>query len=254
MDLRTDVPAFGAAFVQAYARHWRDHSAGLVRAFPAVADAFAIRGDRLADLACGEGTFAVGAAKRGWTVWGIDQSPDMLDMAAENARREGASVAWLRQDMRDLALPQQVDVITCWFNSLNYLPDEAAWTTALRAARRALVAGGWLVFDMYTPHGLATEWADADRVAVDTHDCYVVSRTSHNRRVFEAGVHFTGFIRDGDHYLRFDEHHLNRSYPWRSVRRMLAGAGFAARGRFTMPGIAPAGRRCVRAYVAAQAV
>jgi len=253
------MPAFGSAFAQAYAWHWTYHAAQLVRDFPGIVSRLGIDADNLgagsvADVACGEGTFAVGMAAQGRRVYGIDQSPDMLAAARERARARKVDVTWLRQDMRRLELPERVDLVTCWFNSLNYLPSLADWSLAFDAARGALAPGGWLLLDAYTPYGLRKEWADGEWLAVDTNDCIVVSRTKHDRASATAEVHFTGFVRDGATYVRFDERHRNRAYEWKTTSALLGDAGFVVRKTFVMPGMRAPGRQAIRLYVAAEAV
>lgn len=260
MDRRTSpdgVPAFGPLLARAYARHWTEHSALLVRQFDEIARRFRIAGSSLCDIACGEGTFAVGMAKKGWTVTGVDRSQAMLDIAQERARKQRAKLAVLREDMRAFALPEPVDLVTCWYNSLNYLLTEDDLAGTFRAVSGALGERGWFLFDVYTLHGLETEWADRPWIAVDAEDCFVVSRTRYEPRSHRAEVTFTGFLRgdppgDTAQYVRFEERHHHQGYPWETVGKLLDETGFEVRGHFTMPGVAAPTRWARRVYGAAR--
>jgi len=197
-DLTTiplDVPAFGAMLARAYQEHWRDHSLMVAKQFPRICKEFDITGNRLADLACGEGTFAVGMARQGYHVYGVDQSPDMLNLAIAQSRRRKVNVDWLRQDIRELNLPEPVHIITCWFNSLNYLIRDGDLARVFERCGDALVPSGWLLFDVYTLHGLEVEWADRAWVAVDEPDCFITTQTSYEMHTHIGKVHFTGFLR-----------------------------------------------------------
>jgi ubiquinone/menaquinone biosynthesis C-methylase UbiE len=79
------------------------------------------RSGKLLDIACGEGSFAAAMAGSGWQVSGIDGSPDMIELAQERAQKENVVVDFSVQDMRQPFPHCDVDLITCWYDSLNYL-------------------------------------------------------------------------------------------------------------------------------------
>src|SRR5215475_13647270 len=76
---------------------------------------------RVLDLACGTGTAAVLLTAQGYAVRGIDGSVQMLEMARQKAAEAGADVDFEQADMRAFTVPAPVDLVTCWFDSLNYL-------------------------------------------------------------------------------------------------------------------------------------
>ena len=248
--IRLDVPAFGPAFAEAYTRHWPWHSISLSERFPDIVRKYALRGTNLVDIACGEGTFAREVARRGWTVTGVDQSPDMLALAAREDHAE--RVTWLRQDIRELSLPAPADVVTCWYNSLNYLPGDDDLAATFRAVRQSLVPGGAFLFDVYTIRGLATEWVEQTYIAVDSPDCYVTSETRFNSRERVADVRFVGFIRVRSRFVRFEERHKNRGWSWATIKRLLHEAGFTIVGKFAMPDLTPPPKDAHRIYVVAR--
>ena len=59
---------------------------------PAVLERFGAEPRTILDLACGEGTFAVVMAKKGFQVMGIDLSPQMLQFARKRAEKENVNV------------------------------------------------------------------------------------------------------------------------------------------------------------------
>src|ERR1044071_10114341 len=59
------------------------------------------------DLACGLGRHAIGMARRGHRVTGVDFNPRYLEIAGEEARHSGVEVRWLACDMRELPFERE---------------------------------------------------------------------------------------------------------------------------------------------------
>jgi demethylmenaquinone methyltransferase/2-methoxy-6-polyprenyl-1,4-benzoquinol methylase len=123
-------------------------TAGLDRRWRAITlDATVRSGDRVLDACCGTGDLAIGAARRGAQVTGLDFSPKML----ERARRKDPGVDWVQGDA--LALPfdaASFDAATVGFGVRNVADLEAG----LRELRRVLRAGGRLgILEITTPRG-----------------------------------------------------------------------------------------------------
>jgi SAM-dependent methyltransferase len=110
-------------------------------------------GGRVVELGVGTGRIAVPIAAEGIRVIGVDSSPGMLEVCRERA--EAAGVAELL-DLRlgDLSSPpveERVRVVICPFRTYLHLRDDEGRLRALRAARRLLLPGGRLVFDIFSP-------------------------------------------------------------------------------------------------------
>ena len=102
-----------------------------------------------ADIGCGTGSFVDYLCRTGsGPVWGVDLSPQMLEVAA--VKNVGNRAKFLLQDMRQLRLPQTVDLVTCQFEALNYLTTTDDLQSALAAFGSALTSGGSAVFDVTT--------------------------------------------------------------------------------------------------------
>ncbi|MBI4498390.1 MAG: class I SAM-dependent methyltransferase [Chloroflexi bacterium] len=180
---------------------------------------------RLLDLACGTGVAAVAFARLGYEVVGVDRSEAML--AHARARADGVPITFLCQDMRDLALPQPVDLAICLFDSLNYLLEPGDLLRAFHRVAETLTPGGLFLFDMNTRYGLAERWGTVQRVQADTEDFFLVGKTEFDYEADIAILTLTGFVREGETFRRFTEVHGERAYPLATIEAGLREAGLS---------------------------
>jgi SAM-dependent methyltransferase len=187
---------------------------------------YRIRFASAADVGCGTGTFVHYLRERGVpVVYGVDRSPEMLRMAIAKNRGNGAR--FLRQDLTRLALPESVDLVTCHFDSLNYVLSTSDLLRAFRRVRSNLHPLGHLVFDMLTDQPpMMHQGRRIERFSVAG---ITVVRITHwdPRRYIQTAVLTLTYARTG---YRSREIHVQRRYPIASVVRLLAGAGLVVGG------------------------
>lgn len=201
---------------------WPSLSQGLARALRGVPGS-------AADIGCGSGRVLAWLRARGHApVFGVDRSAAMLQLAAS---RLGGGARLLRQDIRELSLPQPVDLITCTFATLNYLTDDASLARGLAAAARHLRPGGLFVAD-YIP------WLD-DRTAPSTHHQLVTAggrrsawriRLDPPRGRSETTITF----QDPAGGPGVTERHVQRHRRPAEMKAALAAAGFKIRRVFAL--------------------
>jgi len=98
-------------------------------------------GSRMVELGCGSGWMTRFAARHGVHAEGYDISPEMIEIAQEQASEEGLEVPFAVGDMEQLDLGRRFD--TCLiYQALHHTPRA---DLALQAAHRALVPGGRLL-------------------------------------------------------------------------------------------------------------
>lgn len=121
-------------------------------------DGIHLDGAALLDIACGTGTVAIEAARRGARVVGLDLTPTMLEEAARRAHAAGVTVEWREGSFEDLSAYTGFDVATSAFGVI-FARD------AVQAARQMLgclrpggvaVVSGWAPGSVFgtTPQGL----------------------------------------------------------------------------------------------------
>lgn len=204
---------------------WPRYSAQMARMLPAVLERFGLWPRKVLDLACGEGTFAVAMANRGLRVTGVDLSPEMLEIARERAAMEAVRATFIRQDMRSLSLRGRFDLVTCWFDSLNYLLEIDDLSRTFSRVSRVLDENGVFIFDVNTIRGLAVEWVrEPSYVHLNSGDSFLVSVPQYDAATKIASLHITGFTRENERWVRIDEVHKERGYTLREIRQCLKRA------------------------------
>lgn len=104
----------------------------------------------LLELACGSGTLALKLAQAGYKVTGLDLSEDMLSLADTKIQAAHEAITLVQGDIRDFDLPDAFDFVTCFDDSICYLPDLASVTAAFQQVYQALRPGGVFLFDAHS--------------------------------------------------------------------------------------------------------
>ena len=104
------------------------------------------------DLACGTGRMTIELAQRGFSMIGVDVSPEMLARAREAASEAGESekILFLCQDMCSFELYGTVEAAVCCLDSVNHLTDAKKLRECLDLLHNYVAPGGIFVFDVNT--------------------------------------------------------------------------------------------------------
>jgi SAM-dependent methyltransferase len=205
-----------------------------------------VAGRRALDLACGTGTLALLLADAGWDVVGLDASAEMLDQArAKAAHLETPGRAtFVLGDMRTVGIESEewrmqnilsdtspfsmlrspFHLVTCFYDSLNYMLTEADLAACFRTAARALAPGGLFVADMNTRYFLQHDWGICE--VIEQIDFVQISQSYFDPATECSTMALTGFAGDDERgYRRFDETHIERAYAPELVGALLRSAG-----------------------------
>ncbi len=213
-----------------------DHSRKMVAYTQKILQRFKITPVDGLDLCCGTGTAIAEMADFGIAMAGLDRSKDMLTEARKKLRGRKVDLycqALPRFEIRERGKGKtslrRFDLVTSYYDSLNYLLRGRELKAAYRAAYRHLRPGGWFVFDMNTPHAMRTLWSSQIWGQVRD-DVAWLFRNEYFEYDDSANLYATFFVKKGKSWQRFDEKHTERGYPDAQIRAMLIDVGFDVKG------------------------
>lgn len=174
------------------------------------------------DLCCGGGSLLRHVCDAGFEAVGVDCSSHQLQFARKNA----PSAKLVCGDVRDFDLGRQFDVVTCMFDSLNYLTSRRDLVRAIKNARRHVAPGGVLIFDMNTYAGLQRHWNDRTSGCCENNYALLMTTNFDDRKAMGT-LEITGFMRRGKSrlYEKFREVHVERGYRPTEIEAILKTLG-----------------------------
>lgn len=174
---------------------------------------------RILDLACGQGRIAIGLAKKGCRVTGVDYSGFLLGTARNRAGK--LKINFIRKDMRKIDFNNEFDCVINWFTAFGYFSDKDN-EKLLKKINNALKTGGKFLLDVshdsprfgaISPQG----WYD--------HGTYIVLETRrHDEKHKRMNVRREFiFLKSGE---RKTYDFRIRMYPYPELQKLLKKAGF----------------------------
>jgi SAM-dependent methyltransferase len=182
-----------------------------------------IESGTVVDLGCGSGIASEMIAAAGFDVIGIDNSPEMVELA----RARVPDAEFRVGSFIDAPLPEGATAIVAIGEVLNYVFDErnvpGALSEVFERISAALAPGGVFLFDLSGPGRVG---ADPVRTWRAGPDWAVLADAVEDPREGKLMRHIVSF-RDvgGEGYRRSEETHELRLYGANAVLASLAGAG-----------------------------
>lgn len=173
------------------------------------------------DLCCGTGALLEYVSKRGFSCVGIDKSPYQVEIA----KHKVPDAKFHIEDVRNLSLSRRFDIITCTYDSLNYLTRKRDLERVFRKVRRHLAEYGLFIFDMNTFGGLQEKWCKTFVIHEPSKTLIIEASFDRTRRIGKCTI--TGFLGDDRLYRKFDETHIERGYYRMEIEQLLHKTGFS---------------------------
>ncbi len=222
-ELMSDVPY----------EDWRDRicdaiaSFGISRPVRDAADALESERNLVLDLGCGTGTMTRLLYEKGYDVFGVDASEEMLAAASEKSRAAGEEILYLCQDMRELDLYSTVGTVVSVCDSLNYLLDPADLRQTFSLVHKFLYPGGLFVFDCNTDHKYRDIIGEST-IAQNYEDCSFIWENWYDEEARINCYDLTFYLQNPDgSYRRFEETHYQRGFEDTEIRSLLQDTGFS---------------------------
>ncbi|WKF84554.1 class I SAM-dependent DNA methyltransferase [Lacticaseibacillus pantheris] len=182
---------------------------------------------QLLELAGGSGTLAVALAQAGYDVTLSDLSEDMLTLAGPKMDAAGVELPIIQADMRYLGDIGPYDVVTCFDDSICYMPNLGDVQTTFKQVAHVLKPGGRFMFDAHSLHQMDDVFPGY-MYNYQTED-YAFMWHSYAGEVEHSVEHdltFFVYQEDLDAYKPFIETHKERTYPVADFVAALTAAGF----------------------------
>lgn len=106
------------------------------------------KNDKVLDLACGSGTFATMLKLAGYNSYGLDLSEEIIEIANEKRKINHLDIPFYVMDMTTFRLDEKFDMITCFFDSVNFLDNKSKIKKMLDMVYKHLNNDGYFIFDI----------------------------------------------------------------------------------------------------------
>ncbi len=120
------------------------------RYFDAVIQKYNPDAKLLLDLACGTGSLSFELEEYGYDIVAVDNSYEMLSVAAEKRGKLESDVLFLCQEMSELDLFGTIDATVCSLDSINHILDEQELLDVFKKVALFSNRGAVFVFDVNT--------------------------------------------------------------------------------------------------------
>jgi SAM-dependent methyltransferase len=194
---------------------WREHIIEILSRFQ-------ITSGLVAELGCGTGKMTRALADAGFDMIGIDNSYDMLGIAAE---QPAEGILYLCQDMREFELYGTVAAVISVCDSMNYLLETEDLVQVFSLVNNYLDPGGVFVFDMNTRYKYEQLLAENTFAENREEGSFIWENTYAPDSRINA-YDLTLYIEETEGlYQRFQEEHLQRAYDLEEIQAALETAG-----------------------------
>ncbi len=217
------------AFAEIYDEVMRDVDyANWARHLVRLTKKFDLHVEKILDLACGTGGHALRLSSMGYEVTGLDRSTTMLRIAREKQANVKVEVDWREGDMdsfSSVGLNTDFDLVTCLYDSLNYILEEKDVERCFQEVYAHLRPGGGYIFDVTTEYNLlqnfsgytfAENFETASYIWENDYD--IVSKICSSK--------VTVFYHNNGYYDKHVEVHTQKVYPTNLLKKLLQRTGF----------------------------
>lgn len=229
------------------------HSHQMVEYTFRIARKFGLDITTVLDLCCGTGSALRLYSEIGWRATGVDASPAMLACARQKLKKYKVTLHQQTLPRFSIPIPRNgFDLVTSFYDSLNYLLTAGDLKAAFRSTFRHLRPGGLFVFDMNTAEALKIIW-DGHIYADTRDDLAWIWKNIYDQKEQTADCIATFFVKTGAHqWERFTEIHTERAYPNGEIKRLLRDVGFVIKGFYRCHTFEAATARSYRICAVAQ--
>lgn len=172
----------------------------------------------IVELGCGTGRFGAKFSNDGFTIFGIDRSLEMLQVARTRCYFNFRAFC---ADIRNFALARRADFIFAVHDTLNYQITNADMRGVFRSVRRSLKPGGIFLFDVTTEYNIYENF-DGKIKHFETRGASIEWSNLYDKKKKHISSLMT--VKKGSRIS--SEEHLQRIYSIEEIQRLLEIEGF----------------------------
>lgn len=186
------------------------------------------------ELGSGTGIHASLLTEKGFTVHGIERSPEMLARSqymAENRTAGKGQLTFTGGDIRETRLNNRFDAVIALFHVISYQTTNKDVAAAFETARQHLNPGGVFIFDVWYGPAVLTERPEV-RIKRMTDEKMEITRLAEpvlhpNGNIVDVNYHV--FVRDyaTDAVIELKETHVMRYFFKPEIELLAAQTGFS---------------------------
>ncbi len=181
---------------------------------------------KVLELACGTGILSVELANLGFEVCGLDLSEDMIKLANKRVTDKDEMLQFKTGDMLKLTDKNTYDVVTCYSDSICYMPNEQAVSNVFSGVYEALKPEGTFLFDVHSIYQVEEGFSEYS-YHYQTDDFAFLWESYPGEHLHSVEHFLTFFVSDKQgKFERFDELHEERTYEIKQYELLLKQAGF----------------------------
>ncbi len=203
------------------------------------------------DLGCGTGNLSIILSKRGADVVGLDNSSEMLALAAHKAKKENCNVFLTCQDMAAFSTGRSYDAIVSIFDCLNYVKTKTALFNTFKSVSNELNNGGIFLFDMNTEYKFETVYADNSYV-LEEDGVFCAWQNYYDKNSKICDFYINIFAKNKNVYDRYYEEQTERMFTLDEIKSGLKKAGLTFVGAFSDYNGSPLSTTTERYYIIAR--
>ncbi len=125
------------------------------------------------DLGCGTGIHAEMLYDKGYEIFGVDISKEMLDVAVDSAKKKNKKIKYICSNITDLRIKRKFDIVTSLFHVISYLNTNDDLLKAFKNINNHLNKDGLFIFDFWYGPGVLNDKPElrVKRVEDDNIEC-----------------------------------------------------------------------------------
>lgn len=200
-------------------KEWCNYLTGLLKEYE-VDDGLVL------ELGCGTGNATRLLSDAGYDMIGVDNAPDMLEIALEKKEEEGQDILYLCQDMREFELYGTVKAIVSICDSMNYITEDEDLLEVFKLVNNYLDPEGVFIFDLNTVYKYEKILGE-QTIAENREDASFIWDNYYDEEEQINEYDLALFIPEGKDglYRKYEEVHYQRAYELELVKELLEKAG-----------------------------